>query len=174
MKPAERRSAALAAGRAASLPQARAVSGATDGGGRTAPDDGGRTFAPGGLAPAGGAGGRFGKLMRAVSFSTGTVGRFVVRGGRVMRTVSFFGSFRSAIAKFTLIAPGKTAMCLSNPVQGVNHQSPSGEQIIAAHAENLSPNELANRRGLGQNHPRVHLWRVGLGARDERLVDEQL
>lgn len=42
-------------------------------------------------------GGREGKLIRTVSFSTGTVGRWVVRGGRVMRTVSFFGSFKSAI-----------------------------------------------------------------------------
>ena len=42
-------------------------------------------------------GGRAGKLIRTVSFSTGTVGRWVVRGGRVIRTVSFFGSFRSAI-----------------------------------------------------------------------------
>ncbi len=78
-------------GRAGGVPAAGGSGfGATASGGRTAPEDGG-------LAPAGGAGGRLGKLIRAVSFSTGTVGRFVVRGGKVMRTVSFFGSFRSAI-----------------------------------------------------------------------------
>ncbi|MBA3608601.1 MAG: hypothetical protein H0W43_08885 [Chthoniobacterales bacterium] len=78
-------------GRAGGVPAAGGSGfGATASGGRTAPEDGG-------LAPAGEAGGRLGKLIRAVSFSTGTVGRFVVRGGKVMRTVSFFGSFRSAI-----------------------------------------------------------------------------
>ncbi len=83
-------------GRAGGVPAAGGSGrGATAGGGRTAPEDGG-------LAPAGGAGGRLGKLIRAVSFSTGTVGRFVVRGGKVMRTVSFFGSFRSAITNFQL------------------------------------------------------------------------
>ena len=45
----------------------------------------------------GGPGGRAGKLIRTVSLSTGTVGRCVVSGGKVMRTVSFFGSFKSAI-----------------------------------------------------------------------------
>jgi hypothetical protein len=35
--------------------------------------------------------------MRTVSFSTGTVGRPVGRGGKVIRTVSFFGSFISAM-----------------------------------------------------------------------------
>ena len=45
-----------------------------------------------------GVGGRAGKLIRVVSFATGTVGRCVGRGGNVMRTVSFFGSFRSAIS----------------------------------------------------------------------------
>lgn len=62
-------------------------------------DGGGRKPVPGCFAPAGGAGGRLGRLIRAVSFSTGTVGRLVVRGGKVMRTVSFFGSFRSAITR---------------------------------------------------------------------------
>jgi hypothetical protein len=42
--------------------------------------------------PPGGGGGRFGKLIRTVSFSTGTVGRTLDRGGNVIRTVSFFGS----------------------------------------------------------------------------------
>jgi len=45
-----------------------------------------------------GVGGRAGKLIRVVSFATGTVGRCVGRGGNVMRTVSLFGSFRSAIS----------------------------------------------------------------------------
>ncbi len=72
--------------------------GEIEAGGRTTPEEGGRTPASGGFAPAGGTGGRLGRLIRAVSFSTGTVGRFVVRGGRVIRTVSFFGSFKSAIA----------------------------------------------------------------------------
>lgn len=82
-------------------------------GGRTGPAegvgangalDGGRA---GELPPAGGTGfgasagggGRFGRLIRVVSVSTGTVGRLVVRGGRVIRTVSFLGSFRSAMTR---------------------------------------------------------------------------
>ncbi len=92
---------ALEGGRAGGVPPAggagfRAPAG---GGGRIEPADGGRILGGGGFAPTGGSGGcgRLGKLIRVVSFSTGTVGRFVVRGGKVMRTVSFFGSFRSAI-----------------------------------------------------------------------------
>jgi len=71
--------------------------GTTNGGGRTGAGAGEIAFGTGGRATPGGPGGRAGKLIRAVSFSTGTVGRLVVRGGSVMRTVSFFGSFRSAI-----------------------------------------------------------------------------
>lgn len=89
-------------GRAGGAPPAGGSGfGATNGGGRTTPDAGGGGLSPGGLAPAGGVGGRVGKLMRAVSISTGTVG---VRGGRVIRTVSFFGSFRSAMTKISLHA----------------------------------------------------------------------
>jgi hypothetical protein len=103
-------------GRAGGAPPAGGSGfGATDGGGRTAPDAGGGGLAPGGLAPVGGAGGRLGKLMRAVSFSTGTVGRFVVRGGRVIRTVSFFGSFRSAITTNFAARPGKDATVSLKP-----------------------------------------------------------
>ena len=57
-------------------------------------EDGGRKSVVGGLAPPRGPGGRLGKLIRAVSFS---VGRGGVDGGSVIRTVSFFGSFKSAI-----------------------------------------------------------------------------
>ena len=70
--------------------------GATKGGGGRTPTGEDGEFAPG----AGGweaPGGRAGKLIRVVSFSTGTVGRLVGRGGTVIRTVSFFGSFKSAI-----------------------------------------------------------------------------
>ena len=69
----------------------------TNGGGRTGAGAGEIEFGADGRAAPGGPGGRAGRLIRAVSFSTGTVGRLVVRGGSVMRTVSFFGSFRSAI-----------------------------------------------------------------------------
>lgn len=76
--------------------------GATEGGGRTGAEDGRTVFsgvrnALSGRRAAGGPGGRLGRLIRAVPFSTGTVGRCVVRRGRVIRTVSFFGSFKSAI-----------------------------------------------------------------------------
>ncbi len=76
--------------------------GATEGGGRSGAEarrivfSGVRSAFSGGRA-AGGPGGRLGKLIRAVSISTGTVGRCVVRVGKVIRTVSFFGSFKSAI-----------------------------------------------------------------------------
>jgi hypothetical protein len=46
---------------------------------------------------AGAPGGRLGRLMRGASFPTGTVGRCGARGGNVIRTVSFFGSFKSAM-----------------------------------------------------------------------------
>jgi hypothetical protein len=42
-------------------------------------------------------GGRAGKLVGVGSCSTGTAGRCVLRGGNVIRTVSFSGSFNSAI-----------------------------------------------------------------------------
>jgi hypothetical protein len=105
---------------------------AAGGTGFGATNDGGRTGAgaidielgAGGRAALEGPGGRAGKLIRAVSFSTGTVGRFVVRGGSVMRTVSFFGSFRSAI----LLSCNSrdlnvTGTCLSSQAVAVNHQS---------------------------------------------------
>ncbi len=76
--------------------------------------------------------------------------------------------------KFQLHAPGKTPTCLSNPARGVNHQSPSRDQIVAAYAQNCSPNEFSNRRRFRQNDPRVHLWGVGLGPRDQRLVHQEL
>ena len=110
-------------GRAGGVPAAGGSGfGATAGGGRTAPEDGGRKFAPGGLAP-GGAGARVGKLIRAVSFSTGTVGRFVVRGGSVMRTVSFFGSFRSAITNFNSTPRERRQRVSQTPseVSTINH-----------------------------------------------------
>lgn len=87
-----------AGGRTGVAPAAGGIGfGATNGGGRTGAGAGEIEFGAGGRAAPGGPGGQAGKLIRAVSFSTGTVGRFVVRGGNVMRTVSFFGSFRSAI-----------------------------------------------------------------------------
>jgi hypothetical protein len=66
----------------------------------------GGKLAAGGSASESGPGGRLGRLIRDVSFSTGTVGRGGVRGGKVMRTVSFFGSFRSAITTGTKFSPG--------------------------------------------------------------------
>ena len=79
-------------GRLAGMPAAGKIGfGATSGGG-------GKTRGGAGEVDPG-PGGREGKLIRTVSFSTGTVGRCVVRGGKVIRTVSFFGSFRSAISR---------------------------------------------------------------------------
>jgi len=72
--------------------------GATKGGGRTGAGLTGCESGAGGFdVGAGAPGGRFGRLIRAASFSTGTVGRCGVRGGSVIRTVSFFGSFKSAM-----------------------------------------------------------------------------
>jgi hypothetical protein len=107
-------------GETVGLPGGRTMFGETDAGGRIIGGAGGRrTGAPlggstglgatrgGGGKTRGGTdalevvpvvGGRTGKLIRVVSFATGTVGRCVGRGGRVIRTVSFFGSFRSAIS----------------------------------------------------------------------------
>jgi hypothetical protein len=65
-------------------------------GGRTGAGEGGRKSVVGVSASTVRAGGRLGKMMRADSFSTGRAGD-VLCGGKLMRTVSFFGSFRSAI-----------------------------------------------------------------------------
>jgi hypothetical protein len=85
-----------AGGRSGDLPAAGGIGfGATNGGGgRTRGGAGDVELDAGGRAAPGG---RTGKLIRAGSFSTGTAGRCVVHGGKVMRTVSFFGSFNSAI-----------------------------------------------------------------------------
>jgi hypothetical protein len=83
------------------------------------PEDGGRKSLADGLAPPRGLGGRLGKLIRAVSFS---VGRGGVDGGSVIRTVSFFGSFKSAIrTTIKILSRAKTAMCLANRARTVNH-----------------------------------------------------
>lgn len=66
-------------------------------GGRTGAGEGGGKSAAGASASVGRGGGRFGKMMRADSVSTGNLGGGVLCGGKLMRTVSFFGSFRSAI-----------------------------------------------------------------------------
>ena len=61
----------------------------------------------------GGAGGR--KLWTGGLAPTG--------GGKPIRSVSFFGSFRSAIKQGLRSGAIKTATCLSNGARSVNHQS---------------------------------------------------
>ena len=48
-----------------------------------------------------------------------------------------------------------------------------GQQIVAAASCDGPPNELANRRSLGQNDTRIDIRRVAFAPGNVRLIDEQ-
>src|SRR6266540_540297 len=48
------------------------------------------------------------------------------------------------------------------------------QQTVAASSSNPSPNELADGRGLGQNHARIHIWSIAFASGDMRLINQQL
>ena len=160
-----------------------------EGGGRKAGEsvDG----APGGRARTGGGGisasppdagsrrkggGRLGRLIRTVSFVSAFFACVPVGGGSgVMRTVSFFGSFRLDIEKryyFWSELPELNCFyspnCLFMPTCAL-----LSKQIVIARSEDRAMNEFPYRRRFGQDNARVHFGRVGLAARDKWLVHEQ-
>ena len=47
-----------------------------------------------------------------------------------------------------------------------------GQQIVAAASFDSPPNELANRRRLGQNDARIDIRSIAFASRDVRLIDE--
>lgn len=67
-------------------------------------------------------GDRLGKLMRGSPFSTDELGGNRVGGGEVRRTVSFFGSFKSAMTIIFRYLVSGTITCLSNRVGGVKRK----------------------------------------------------
>jgi hypothetical protein len=101
-------------------------------GGRTGAGDGGGKSA---LAASRSAGGRFGNMMRAGSVYPGRVGGGVLCGGELMRTVSFFGSFRSAIIKplpsarlqRQRVSQSRSRLSIANPVRPASHIRASRE-----------------------------------------------
>ena len=52
-------------------------------------------------------------------------------------------------------------------------QTALGQQIVAAASFDDPPNELANRRTLGQNDPCIDIWSIGFAPGNVRLIDEQ-
>jgi len=48
-----------------------------------------------------------------------------------------------------------------------------GQQIVAAASFNGPPNELANRRALGQNDSCIDIRSIGFAPGNVRLIDEQ-
>src|SRR5437588_106021 len=48
------------------------------------------------------------------------------------------------------------------------------QQIVAATSSDPSPNELADRRGLGQDHTRIDIWSIAFASGDMRLINQQL
>ena len=48
-----------------------------------------------------------------------------------------------------------------------------GQQIVAAASPDDPPNELANRRRLGQNDPRIDIRSISFAPGNVRLIDEQ-
>lgn len=114
-------------GRLAGMPAAGSTGfGAASGGG-------GKTRGGGAGEVGLGTGGREGKLIRTVSFSTGTVGRCVVRGGKVIRTVSFFGSFRSAILLECNSAVAKGSVCQAEPQVSTMNPIPPADRNRGRH-----------------------------------------
>ena len=49
----------------------------------------------------------------------------------------------------------------------------SGQQIVAAASCDGPPNELANRRRLGQDHASIDIRSIGFAPSNVRLIDEQ-
>src|SRR5438045_1997272 len=48
------------------------------------------------------------------------------------------------------------------------------QQIVTATSSDPSPNELPDRRGLGQHHARIDIWSIAFASRDMRLINQQL
>jgi hypothetical protein len=112
-----------AGGSGAFNPAGGSDSGGRAAGGRTGVNGGGSKSAAGASASTERTGGRFGKMMRVDSFSTGRVGVGVLCGGRLMRTVSFLGSFGSAINQEALPSPRLSSNLSPKSVSIVNHQN---------------------------------------------------
>lgn len=123
------------------------------------------------------AGGRVGKLIRTVSRDSAAPGEGELGGGEtVMRTVSFFGSFESAMR---IGRPDKTLPDAANfvtpevrPVREIPRlRRDLSEQIVTAGAGNSFFHEFTDWRRFCQNDARVHIGRVRFSPGNQRLVD---
>jgi hypothetical protein len=121
-------------------------------------------------------GGRLGRLIRTVSFVSAFCAGVPVGGGSgVMRTVSFFGSFRLDIDKsYYFWSKLPELNCFYSPnYLFMPTRALLSKQIVIARSEDRAMNEFPYRRRFGQDNARVHFGRVGLAARDKWLVHEQ-
>ncbi|CAN5538444.1 hypothetical protein BH20VER3_BH20VER3_12490 [soil metagenome] len=98
---------------------ARGFGAADGGGGRTGAAGDGRE-PPKGVFPAGGPEERSGKLIRGFSSPTGALGGRGTWGGEVIRTVSFFGSFKSAMPSILARSTGAARPRVSQTTSAVS------------------------------------------------------
>jgi len=131
----------------------------------------------GGAVEAGGSegvdGGRAGRLIRTVSRdSLLALGAAAGCGGNAMRTVSFLGSFESAM-RIWRVGPENCAkidhLSLVNLIFAA--KGCLSEEIVSPACSDCAPHKFSGRRRLGQNYPRIDIRRVGFAASDMRLID---
>jgi len=108
-------------------------------------------------------------------FATGGCGG----GGKLMRTVSSFDSFRLAIggikdrkscSKNGLLSPAK---CIFSK-KSAFFCSPRilGQKIVSAASSDPAPNEFTDRRRFGQDNARIDIRGVTFAPGDMRLIDQ--
>jgi hypothetical protein len=144
---------------------------------------GGAGVSAGGLGEETGKGGDGGTNWGALSrdFVSAPDGSAASRGGKAMRTVSFFGSFGSGIRRGESgpnhCSKWPTCHSLSSfhgKIWLRRSAKNLSQEIVSAASGDPAPNEFAHRRRLRQNDARIDIRGVRFAAGDMRLINQQL